>query len=130
MYSFMRTCTWSSRRQEAGYRVLAELKTQVSISPSGQRSCLVVYAINASEGLAAADQRAGAFREQFEQDCMRHASVEDDSGFDAAIDRAKAGLDLGDHAARDRAFGYQPPGFRRGQLGDQEIGRASCRERV
>src|SRR5207302_10537211 len=98
MYSFIRRCTWSNRRHEAGYSVLSRSKIQVSISPSGQRSCLVVYAIDASEGLAAADQRAGAFREQFEQDCMRHASVQDHGGFDAAIDRAETGFDFGDHA--------------------------------
>src|SRR5439155_21316866 len=98
MYSFMRCCTWSNRRHEAGYSVLSRSKIQVSMLPSGQRSCRVVYAIAAYLCSAAADQGAGTLGEQFEQDRMWHPPVEDHRGLDAALDRVEAGLDLRDHA--------------------------------
>ena len=54
------------------------------------------------------DQRAGAvFGEQLDQHHMRRLAVEDDHALDAILQRLEAGLDLGDHAARDRAVGDQ-----------------------
>src|ERR1700732_127049 len=121
MYSFMRCCTWSNSRQEAGYSVLSRAKFQVSMLPSGQRSCRVVYAIAAYMCLAAADQGAGAFGEQFQQDRVRHPPVENDRGLDAALDCVEAGLDLRDHAAGDRALGDQPARLARSKLRDQAL---------
>src|SRR5438128_75146 len=120
MYSFMRCCTWSNRRQEAGYSVLSRSKIQVSMLPSGQRSCRVVYAIIACLR-SAADQGAGAFGEQLEQDRMRHPPIEDHRRLDAALDRVEAGLDLRDHAAGDGALGNQSTRFAGGQFADQAL---------
>src|SRR5207249_8696040 len=121
MYSFMRRCTCSNRRHEAGYSVLSRSKIQVSMLPSGQRSCRVVYAIAAYSCSAAADQSAGALGEQLEQDRMRHPPVEDHRGLDAALDRVEAGLDLRDHAARNCALGDQSTRLAGGQLADQPL---------
>src|SRR5580704_18700387 len=111
MYSFMRCCTWSNSRQEAGYSVLSRSKIQVSMLPSGQRCCRVVYAIVAYMCLAAADQGAGALGEQLEQDRVRHPSIEDDRPLGAVVDGVEAGLDLRDHATRDRPVDDQPARF-------------------
>src|SRR5580704_10954291 len=121
MYSFMRCCTWSNSRQDAGYSVLSRSKTQVSISPSGQRSCRVMYAIAAYLGSAPADQGTGAFGEQLEQDGVRYPSVEDDCPLSSAVDGVEAGLDLRDHATRDRPIGDQPARFGGGQLRYQAL---------
>src|SRR5579884_3976631 len=56
------------------------------------------------------NERTGAeLGEQFEQHRVRHLAVEDHDALDAAVQRVDAGLDLGDHAARDGAVGDQPP---------------------
>src|SRR3569833_3911940 len=50
------------------------------------------------------DQRAGALvGEQLEQHRVRHLAVEDDNTLHALLARVDAGLDLGNHAAGDRA---------------------------
>ena len=50
---------------------------------------------------------------------MRDLAVEDDDAFDALFERVDAGLDLGDHAARDGAVGDQLAGILDRQFGDQ-----------
>src|SRR6185437_5072835 len=54
---------------------------------------------------AAANQRSRALGEQFQQNGMRHAAIDDDRSLDAALDGVETGLDLRDHPARDRAVG-------------------------
>ena len=50
------------------------------------------------------DQRAGTdLGEELQQHGMGGLAVQDDHALDAALDRLDAGLDLGDHAAGDRA---------------------------
>ncbi len=64
------------------------------------------------------DQRAGALpSEDLQQHRVRHAAVEDHRGVHARLDRVHAGLDLGDHPARDR-----PVGLERGDAGGSAVG--------
>src|ERR1044071_4911140 len=57
--------------------------------------------------------------EQFEQHRVRHTGVEDHHAFDTLLERIEAGLDLGDHAAGNRAVGDQLSHVRRRHLLDQ-----------
>ena len=69
---------------------------------------------------ASLDQRAGAMLgEQFEQHRMRHLAVDDHNGLDAFRDHVEAALDLGDHAAGNRAVVDQFLRFGRCQRLDQ-----------
>ncbi len=43
--------------------------------------------------------------EELEQHGVRHTAVENDNALDPRVERVKAGLELGDHAARDDAVG-------------------------
>src|SRR5216684_6049513 len=63
-------------------------------------------------GSVARHHRAHAgLGEDFQQQGMGHPSVHDGGGLDAIIHRIDAILDLGDHAARDRAVGDQGAGL-------------------
>src|SRR3546814_4789083 len=58
-------------------------------------------------------------RENFEQHRVRDAPVEDDRGLDPRVDRAEAGIDLGNHAAGDRRVGLQRVDARSVEVGEQ-----------
>ncbi|VVT31440.1 hypothetical protein RHIZ404_230294 [Rhizobium sp. EC-SD404] len=63
------------------------------------------------------DQRPGAMLGvKLEQHRMGDLAVQDDDAFDARFDSLDAGLDLRDHAAGNRAVGYQ-----RARLGDRQF---------
>jgi hypothetical protein len=105
------TIALSTDRDEAGKRRASSSTGRSGISNAGHcwKGC--------------DDQRARAvLGEQFEQHGMRRLAVEDDDALDAALDRLDAGLDLGDHAAGNRAVGDQRLG-----LGDRQFRRSpSC----
>src|SRR3546814_15014884 len=70
------------------------------------------------DALLAMNERARTpCRENFEQHRVRDAPVEDDRGLDPRVDRAEAGIDLGNHAAGDRRVGLQ-----RVDAGSVEVG--------
>src|SRR3546814_3368534 len=50
---------------------------------------------------------------------VRDAPVEDDRGLDPRVDRAEAGIDLGNHAAGDRRVGLQRVDARSVEVGEQ-----------
>ena len=59
------------------------------------------------------------FGEQFHQHHVRGLAVEDDDALDAIFQRFEAGLDLGDHAAGNRALGHQLLGFAHAEFGNE-----------
>src|SRR5262249_49771880 len=66
------------------------------------------------------DQRAGTLiGEQLEQDRVLHLAVDDDDALHALLERIDAGLDLWDHAARNRAVGDQLARVLDREIGDQ-----------
>src|SRR5436190_18366539 len=96
---------WSKSLQEAGYSVLSRSKIQVSMLPKTRSP-----AAGTASPLAGPDQRSGprAVGEQFEQDRVRHAAIENHGGVDPAIDRLQAGFDLWDHASGNNPVGDHP----------------------
>eukprot|EP00611_Tribonema_gayanum_P018790 TRINITY_DN32013_c0_g1_i1.p1 TRINITY_DN32013_c0_g1~~TRINITY_DN32013_c0_g1_i1.p1 ORF type:complete len:127 (+),score=1.38 TRINITY_DN32013_c0_g1_i1:310-690(+) len=67
------------------------------------------------------DRARTGIREELDQHRVRHLAVEDDHRLDALFQRVDAGLDLRDHAARDRAVGDQAPALLDRQFGDQHL---------
>src|SRR6516225_11278312 len=118
MKRVIRAWIWSKSRHETGYSVLSRSKIQVSISLKGRPP-----AAGIEIALAGTDQgsRTRGVGKQLEEDGVRHPPVEDYRRLDPSVERLEAGLDLGNHAARDDALGDQPPCALHGDFRDQPL---------